>query len=142
MKLVLLFFCVIFSIFILILFSDLRLNIEKLYISNIEKGKKTKNLNCENLIYIEFYLLGILRIAKIRITKEMVKKVKIDTSPKAIEKDIQKMKNIKPLEILKKLKLKIKKLNLDLEIGTESIMLTVYLIPFISSILRNSFKYN
>ncbi len=139
MKLVLLFFCIIVLLLLLIIFSDVRLNIKKCYISNIEEGRKKDKLNKEILIYVEFYLLGIIKIAKIRITEKAMKKIKIETDSKKIKKDVEEIKKLNPIELIKKLKIKVKKLNLNLEFGTESVMLTVYLIAFLSSIVRNNF---
>ena len=133
MKLVLLFFCGILGIFIfiilLLLLSTIKLNISKL---NIVKFKKIKK---DFEIYLELCLFGKIKYAKIKIDKKKIQKLKIKNSFKDIKKDAEILKNIKIGEIVKKLKVDIEKLNLSLELGTEEITLTVFLVTIISTLL-------
>ena len=136
MKLVLLFFCGILIlaivIIILISLSKITLNVKKCNISNIE-GKIKKKTEKEILIYVEIYLLGIIKIAKIKLTSKILRKLKIRNDIKAIEKDVSKIKSVHPIEILKRLKLR--EIYLNLEIGIDDVILTSYLVAVISSAL-------
>jgi len=81
MKIVLLFFCGIL-IFIslaglLLIFSKIKLNIKKVSITNIEKGRKQKGLSKEFEIYLELYILGFIKIARIKLTKKLAEKFKV-----------------------------------------------------------------
>ncbi len=142
MKLVLLFFCGILifclTLIILIALLQIRLNIKKCYISNIKEGRKQSKVEKEFLIYLEIYLLGFIKIAKIKITKNLINNLNIKPNKREIKKDVKIIKRNHPLEILKKLKIKLKKANLDLEFGTDSVMFTVYMTAIISSIIRNT----
>ena len=141
MKLVLLFFCGILILLLmiigLILLSSIRLNVKKFNISNIECGIKTR-LNKKFEIYIEFYLFGMIKIAKIKVSKNLFKRVNIKTDTKSLKKDLDFAKSANLIDILKKLKIKIRSANLNMEFGTESLMLTVYLIAIISTVVRYS----
>ncbi len=46
--------------------------------------------------------------------------------------------NEHPIEILKKLKIKVKKANLNLEMGIEDVIITSYAVVVISSVIRNT----
>ena len=139
MKLVLLFFCGILGIFIfiilLLLLSTIKLNISKLNIKNFENGVKFKKIKKDFEIYLELCLFGKIKYAKIKIDKKKIQKLKIKNSFKDIKKDAEILKNIKIGEIVKKLKVDIEKLNLSLELGTEEITLTVFLVTIISTLL-------
>lgn len=134
MKIVLLFFCAIFIILItiiaIIIFSSIKLNIEKCYISNIRNGIKKKEIDKKFIIYMEFYLFGIIKIAKIKITKKLLERFKIKPDIKELEENAKKIKYIHPIEIIKKVKIKLEHFDLKLLIGTESIMFTVYAIRY------------
>ncbi len=142
MKLVLLFFCgiLIFIVLnvILIMFSSIRLNIKRCYISNIENGRKKIRLDKNFEVYLDFYLLGLVKIFKIKITKDLLEKLKIKNDITSIENDIKAVKSVNFIKIIKHLKLKVEEANIYLNLGTESIMLTVYLTAIISSIIRNT----
>ena len=138
MKLVLLFFCAILILFFVIIFSRIRLNVKKIYISNIENGKKTRDFNKNFLIYIEIYLLGIIKIARIKVKKEWLEKLKENGKKKSWKEIAFMMKKFEILNDLKKLNARIKNIDMDIEIGTENINLTVYAVAIISSLLRNS----
>lgn len=139
MKLVLLFFCgiLIFIIvtFILIIFSNIKLNVEKCYISNVESKRRKSKLEKEVLIYLEFYLLGIIKIFKIRVTKALLERLKIKNDIESIENDAKAIKESDIKGIVKMLKLKTEKIELYLDFGTESLMLTVYLTAIISALV-------
>lgn len=140
MKIVLLFFCGILILILLLIFSKIKLNIKKIRITNIQEGIKQKGLDKEFEIYLELYLLGFIKIAKIRITRKLAKKFKVKEEFKSIKKDVKIAKEIKPLEIIKKLKIKTEKFRMYLALGTESVMLTINLITIISTICGIVFR--
>jgi len=142
MKLVLLFFCAILIflavLIILILLSSIKLNISKVTLSNVKDGKKLNSLNKEFLIYLEIYLFGKIKIAKIKLNKKLIKKLNMQRKMENIEKDIKVIKKVKTLEIIKKLKIRIDNFNLNAEIGTGDVALTVIIVTAISTAIRNS----
>lgn len=144
MKLVLLFFCIILAIFInlllLILLSSIKLNIKKCYISNIKGNIKKKGLDKEFLAYLEFYLFGLIKIARIRITKKLIKRIYIKENLNNIERDVKIIKFIRLRNIVKKLKLKLERFDFKLELGTDSPVWTAYIVGVISSIIRNNYR--
>lgn len=139
MKTVLLFFCAILGIilfcFILLLLSTIRLNVIKAKISNFENGIKKSKMEKELKIYLELCLFNKIKIAKIRLKKSLLDKAKIKTNMKELEKNVKVLKNIGIMEIIKKLKIKVDKLELEVKLGTEDIMITVFLIAFLSSLV-------
>ena len=116
MKLVLLFFCIILIIFLSVLFSNVRLNVQQFYISNIENDRKIKDVKKNFLIYLELYLFGAVKIAKVKVTKNKLQKLKIKGDIKSLEKDAFMIKDLKIIEDLKKLKAKTKKINVDIQV--------------------------
>jgi len=140
MKLVLLFFCAVLGFLLLLtlllLMSSIKLNIKECKVSNIEGNIKKQKVDKDFLIYLELYLFGIIKIAKIRLGQKIVQKIKEDSDIKAIEKEAKTLKKAHPLEIIKKLKIKLEMLNLYLEIGTESVIFTSYLVAAISAFIR------
>lgn len=139
MKIVLLFFCgvlgLILLIILLLISSTIKLNVERLNISNYEKGFKKSKIAKEFKIFIELHLFGKIKIAKIRINKKILKKLNVENDFKDLKKDAQLIKKVNILEILKLLKIKLEKLNLKAEIGTEDVMITVFLVTFISTVV-------
>ena len=139
MKLVLLFFCVflgfIFLILLLLLSSSIKLNIKKFNISNFENGRKKEKIEKDIEVYLELHLFGIIKIAKIKIDEKLFKELKMTNNLKDIKKDWNILKQSKTLNIIKKLKIKLRKTNIDLEIGTEDAILTAFLVTVISSII-------
>ena len=135
MKLVLLFFCcfliLIFFLLLLIVFSSIKLNIKKFDI--LYNENKTEKTNKEILAYLELYLLGVIKIAKIKLTKERLKKIKIKGDFKQFKKDIKFVRANHILKLLKKLKVKVEKANINIRLGTDSIMLTAYLVAAVAS---------
>lgn len=146
MKLVLLFFCgiliFIVSVLLLIALSSIKLNIKKCYISNYERGIKKAKLDTEFELYIEFYLLGLIKIIKIPIKKDKIEEIIIKKDLNSIKKDAKIVKKIHPLEIIKRLKLKTEKANIEIHFGLDSINLTAYAIAIISTLIRNNICKN
>ena len=144
MKWVLLFFCGIFILvlllFVLIISMKIKLNIQKFRISNIENGRRLRKMETEFLIYTEIYLFGFIKVAKMRITKKLLRKINKKQDLSNIEKDARRLKKIQSLDIIRKLKLKLERIKLYLAIGTENVMLTVNLVTLISSLVRYKYK--
>lgn len=144
MKWVLLFFCGIFALILLLLIlivsAKIKLNIKKFNISNIKNGRKLRRANKEFLIYLEIYLFGFIKIVKIRLTKELIRKLSKKQNLANLKKDAKIIKKVHPIQIIKRLKLKLEKLKLYLAIGTEDVMLTVNLVTLISSLIRHRLK--
>ena len=148
MRWVLLFFCVVFGLILLaiLLFicSTIRLNIDKLNISNLEKDLK-KKLEKDIQIFFELYLFGKIKILRINLNNSMLKKIKSKTNFDyskliTLRKERKILKNVKVSQIIKKLKLEFQGTNLDLKLGTEDIMTTVFTITFITTILSILFR--
>ena len=114
MKWVLLFFCGILGLMLLLLLliisAKIKLNIQKFYISNIERDRRLRKINKEILMYLEIYLFGFIKIAKIRLTKELFKKISEKQDLTNIEKDAKIIKKIKPIKVIKRLRPKLEKL--------------------------------
>lgn len=144
MKLVLLFFCVILLfilfIIILLLFSTIKLNVKNITIKNFENGTKKKNLEKEFCMYVELYLFGKIKFIKVKLTKSLLSRLKLQENMKNIKKDVEIIKKINVLEMVKALKIKIDKLNLEANIGTEDITLTVFIVTILSSLLGIIFR--
>lgn len=142
MKLVLLFFCVflglILALGLVFICSRLKLNIKELEISNIEGNIKKKKLEKKGKVYLELYLFGIIKIAKIKIKQKMLNKIKEREDIETVKQEAKVIKKVHPLEILKKLKIKLEEIDLNLKIGIDDVIITSYLVAFISSILRNN----
>ena len=130
MKIVLPFFYVIISIIaflvLLTLALTIRLNIKEIKISNIENGMKKAKLKKTYNAFIELLIFGKIKIGKIKLDNKTLKRFKLEEIAK----------NIRTLNILKKLKVKVDMFNLDGEIGTENAMITAFIVATISSFLR------
>ena len=145
MKLVLLFFCVFFGLILalclLLICSTIKLNIKKLEISNIEGHLKRKKTDIEGQVYLELYLFGVIKIAKLKIRPKMLKKIKENNDIEKVKKEAKVIKKARPLEVIKKLKIRLEEINLKLQIGIDDVIITSYLVAFISSILRNNYSF-
>ncbi len=147
MKLVLPFFYIIISIIafliLLILVLVIRININEIRISNIANGIKKEKAENKYNIFIELLIFGKIKIAKIKLNQNTLEKLKLEEKlenakkdAENIKEDLKIVKQIKTLEIIKRLKVKIEKFNLYGEIGTENAMITAFLVSIISSLFR------
>lgn len=99
-----------------------------------------KYINNNYKLIIKLYILGKIRYLKIELNKEKILKIINKARNKILEKDYQKVgeelyKDRNVIKILiKKLKINLNYLNLDLKIGTEFILLTTVIIITISTI--------
>lgn len=143
-------FAFIILITIILLFSKIKINVNKFnYLSINPKNRKTDyNIIIQLIILKKFPILEIKfnknNIIKIEKIKRKIKN-KFETFDfTEIEKDKEIKKKI--LEIIKKLKIDIDKINLNIEIGTENAVLTSFIIPIVATlvtyILRTNIKNN
>lgn len=143
-------FAFIILITIILLFSKIKINVNKFnYLSINPKNRKTDyNIIIQLIILKKFPILEIKfnknNIIKIEKIKRKIKN-KFETFDfTEIEKDKEIKKKI--LEIIKKLKIDIDKINLNIEIGTENAVLTSFIIPVVATlltyILKNNIKNN
>ena len=125
-------FVIIFNI--IVLFSTIKIEIKDLYFVLPEKERK--NIKKNYKINLKFYFLKIFRVLKISITDEKIKKKRINDFIQKIEvlKD-KKVYELKIIDCLKKLNIKLEKIKLKLYIGTEEAAITAILIGIISSAL-------
>ena len=97
-----------------------------------------RQLNKDYKIAIRWYILSKIPIMKFNINKTKMEKIKIKEKIRNIDFKIleeQGKIDVKKLKTLKELKMKIKSVNLNLEIGTENAALTSILVPVISTVI-------
>lgn len=131
----------------ILLFSTIRIEI-----NNLELNSRNKNKNINNLkqiqeqgrkqkqyrVKISLYFLGVIPIFWINLNSNKMKKI---YSNKRLEKiDFNKIKNKVHINknlfiMLKELNIKLRSLNLIVEIGIEDAILTSYIIAIIASII-------
>lgn len=123
-------------IFTILLLSEIQIEIKNLKIGNKEENKNRIKDNYE--VKITLYFLEKIPILWFRLNNKRIRKIsnskqleKIDL--KAIEKNIK--FNKETLETIKNIKIKISKLNLRIDLGTEDAILTSYLIAIIASLI-------
>lgn len=128
----------------LIVCSTIKIEIKELNLNNLSK---------EYLIYIRLYIFGIIRWFGIKIDEKKVNKFqnskllrwidrKVGVKPgeetkeflKLIYRDKRKIVSKDFYKRIKKLKIQIEKINFNLYIGLENVILTSFLVTFISSI--------
>lgn len=119
----------------LILTGSIEYKIEKLTFSNINKEKKMK---IEFLSYLEFYLFSKIRVFRLKIDKDKLKKAALKDKLKKV--NFEKLKIDKPLrkeniEAMKKIQIKLREFRLELEIGTENVLISSFLVTFFSTII-------
>ena len=123
-------------IFTILLLSKLQIEIKNLKIGNKEENKGRIKDKYE--VKITLYFLEKIPILWFRLNNKRIRKIsnskqleKIDL--KAIEKNVK--FNKETIQIIKNIKIKISKLNLRIDIGTEDAILTSYLIAIIASLI-------
>ena len=121
------------TISLLIIFTENKIHIIDLQLkSEITSVKLDKDFK----IILELYIFNRINYLKISINKNKLKSFKSSKNMDRIKQQIPKYKKkIKFKNVLKNLKLKLKKLNLKLEIGTEDAALTAICIGVISTFL-------
>lgn len=121
-------------ILVIIYFSKIQVQIINLKFSSI----MPRHLNKDYKIAIRWYILSKIPIMKFNINKTKMEKIKIKEKIRNIDFKIleeQGKIDVKKLKTLKELKMKIKSVNLNLEIGTENAALTSILVPVISTVI-------
>ncbi len=125
-------FILLVMFFILILLSTLQVEIQNLEVGNIKEEKQTKYQ-----IKITFYFLEKIPIFWLRFNERKLKEIYTNKQLQKI--DFKKMRKEIPLkqafQILKILRIRIKKLKLQIAFGTGDAILTSYLIAIIGSII-------
>lgn len=123
-------------IFTILLLSKIQIEIKNLKIGNKEENRGRIKDKYE--VKITLYFLKKIPILWFRLNDKKIIKIsnskqleKIDL--KAIEKNVK--FNKETIQIIKNIKIKISKLNLRIDIGTEDAILTSYLIAIIASLI-------
>lgn len=134
----LVFFIIILSIIVInliIILSTLRLNILNININNINKQEK---LHYEIKMKVQLYFLNKIKIASIYLDNKKIKKYKIfkkmqQIDMKQVEKIALDYKEI--IKIIKDIRIKLRTLDLKLQIGTIDVIITSIVVAFISAII-------
>ena len=124
-------------IFTIFLFSTLQIEIKNLKIGNKQKTNQTR-IKDKYEIKITLYFLKKIPILWFRLNNRKIGKIYNSKQLEKIDfKKIQKQHpiNKNTLETVKNIKIKISKLNLRIDIGTEDAIITSYLTSFIASII-------
>lgn len=134
---VLVFFICIFLILLVtvLILSTISVRIEKFKASNYNECGK---INVDYKVFFELLFLNKLKIFSIKIDKELVDKLKVKEKVKNIDfkqakTNMPSKKDLK--QIIKKLQIRIDKLNLKAEIGTIDVILTSAIITILASVI-------
>ena len=135
--LIMLFFMIIIEILIIaLLFSNIVLDVEK---CDIWYDEKIKNkIEVQHLkVSIKVYIFRKIRILSIKLHRNYCEIFKIKIKLNLLKK-LKEDKQSGIMFVIKnigKLKPKVKKINLKLDIGTEDLIITTFLVPIISTVL-------
>lgn len=114
----------------------LKINIE---ISNLKfSSQAQRHLNKDYEITIRFYSFGFLPIFKMHLSKSKLEKMRVKEKIKDIDFSVLEKSPSFDQEIvraIKKLNMKIKNINLHIDLGTENASLTSIIVPAISTII-------
>ena len=133
------FFIILFLILciLLITFSTIKINIQKLNFNNEEV-----NSALDYSFFIELYFLDKIKIFSLMINPEKLEKLnkEMNLETKIKQVNFSKIKNELPnkneiKELVKKLKIKLDEFHLILQIGTEDVIITSAIVTGIASIL-------
>ncbi len=133
------FLFVFFIVIFLLLLSKIRIEINNLRFSSI----KPKQINRNYKIVIKLCLFNKMPIIKISLTKIKLEKLNINKKIKNINLKVLEDKNRFEKNFwkaIKKIEITIKKIDLDVELGTENASFTSLLIPVFSTILAMIFR--
>ncbi len=133
-------FCYIIGIILIIisllLLSTLRISIKRLEINVIEK-----EINFDYELYLSLNLFNKIKYLQIKLNKDKIAKMQIQSKikPEQIEKIKQNAsKNKKQLkQLIKKLKIKLSKFNLNINIDTKNVLVTTGIVTLSSIIISN-----
>ena len=132
---ILFFLLSIFILFLLVVFSSIQIKIDDLN-GYIYSNKKEIDFK----IFLIFKLLGFIKLFKIKIKKNNIKNGNLFKMKNLLKTKIGKKNISNRLESIKDLKIKIEKLNLNLEIGIEDAAITAISIGILSSIISTLFE--
>lgn len=124
-------------LFTILLLSTIQIEIKNLKLENKENTNKSR-IEDKYEIKITLYFLEKIPVFWVRLNSKKIRKI---SNSKRLQKiDFKKMKeqvpkNKETLEKVKNIKIKISKLNLRIDLGTEDAVLTSYLIAVIASVI-------
>lgn len=126
----------VFLFFVLIIFSKIKISIENIKFTTYKLNSRHLQENYK--VEIKLYILNVIRILKIKITKEKLEKLKIKSKFKNIETKLL-SKNIKMdiniLDVFKQLDIDLEKIDFKFQVGTENAAFTSILFGVISSFI-------
>ncbi len=133
-------FCYIIGIILIIisllLLSTLRININNLQISVIEK-----EIKFDYELYLSLNLFNKIKYLQIKLNKEKISKMQIQSKikPDQLEKIKQNASNNKEQlkTVIKRLKIKLSKINLNIDIDTKNVLVTTGIVTLTSIIISN-----
>lgn len=136
-------FWIITALFLIIFLSTIRIEVDKVKLKIFEEKLKKSKIIFDYELYIGLYLLGKIKIVKIKINKQILNKInikeKISTENiKKIKREAKKNKELK--KVIKKLNIEILKLDLKLELDTPDVLITTGLVTTISIIVSIIFS--
>ena len=126
-------FVIIFALLVVV-FTQIKIEVQEFKVSNIDKIK----LEYDYSVYIKLYAFGILKYFQAKIDKDKMKNSKMfkNLDIKKINNPFEKSKisiqNIKP---------KIERINLNVKVGSESVILTSVAVLLISTAVSYLLKY-
>lgn len=101
-------------------------------------SQKQRHINPDYKIIIRVLVLGKIPVFKINITKTKLEKLRLKERVKQIDWEILQDKNNFDKDLLKAIKilnLNIRKINLNIELGTENASLTSIIVPALSTVI-------
>ena len=101
-------------------------------------SQKQRHINPDYKIIIRVLALGKIPVFKINITKTKLEKLRLKERVKQIDWEILQDKNNFDKDLLKAIKilnLNIRKINLNIELGTENASLTSIIVPALSTVI-------
>ena len=101
-------------------------------------SQKQRHINPDYKIIIRVLVLGKIPVLKINITKTKLEKLRLKERVKQIDWEILQDKNNFDKDLLKAIKilnLNIRKINLNIELGTENASLTSIIVPALSTVI-------
>lgn len=113
----------------------------KIEIENFRfSSERSRHINKDYVGKLTIYLLRFIPIFKIKVTKKRLEKINLKNQIQKI--NINKKIDTKTLKLMKIIKPKIKKLDLNIILGTENAAITAFITASLKMILINLFKRN
>ena len=126
-------FMIIFFLLIGLIFSKIELHLKRVEFTNV--NFKNSKINRNAIIKIKFYFYGIIKFFEIDLKKVKVNNKNIKQRISNIEEKINYKKSINIRKIVKYLNIKIKKLNLKINIDMEDSAVLSILVGIFSGII-------